>query len=261
MPIPACGYVPIHNEVTERSVERATCRQVAADVRDRPAYREPMLLAEDLLLLLTDDESGITRAASLALGLGGAVLADLLAARAVVAEGTDSFWHRRAFHAAPTDRPADPVLAEALDLIARKPRSGADLVPRLGKPLAPVLRERLAAQGLLAPREHRVLGIFPTTRWPASDLRYEQGLRQHLVGVLTGSRAPDPRAATLLAVLAAMGELRALGETSLNGRELKTSAKRFLDDDLAAQAVKAAVAAAQAATAGAVTAATIVTTS
>lgn len=51
-----------------------------------------------------------------------------------------------------------------------------------------------------------MLGIFPTTRWPAADTRHEEGVRADLWRVLVDGGAPDLRTAALVAILAATGQ-------------------------------------------------------
>src|SRR5690606_21262293 len=103
------------------------------------------LIAEDLLLLLLDDESGAFAAGSDKRGpvLAGAVLAELALAGAVEIEAVTGLWKRT--RVTVEDRAAvdDPVLLAALDEIDRKPRSPQDLVGRLGKRLPDELCDRL----------------------------------------------------------------------------------------------------------------------
>ena len=50
------------------------------------------LIAEDLLLLLLDDESGKPQTSELAVALGGAVLVELALAEAVTVEEKTTVW-------------------------------------------------------------------------------------------------------------------------------------------------------------------------
>ncbi|MEE3127658.1 MAG: GPP34 family phosphoprotein, partial [Actinomycetota bacterium] len=137
-----------------------------------------LLLAEDLMLLLLDDQTGAVRQTHLRPLLGGAVLADLALAGAVEVEEKRGVWHTAKVHPVDGARPSDALLAAAYDEVAAKPRSAQDLVNRIGKPLKDDVTERLVERGLVRREEHRVLGIFPTTRWPAEDVAHEQGVRR-----------------------------------------------------------------------------------
>ena len=63
----------------------------------------------------------------------------------------------------PGERPADPLLEEALGIVSeREGKKPQAVVGRLGKRLRQRLYERLADQGILRAERGRVLGIFPT---------------------------------------------------------------------------------------------------
>ncbi len=94
-----------------------------------------LLLAEDLMLLLLDDETGAVRQTHVRPLLGGAVLADLALAGAVEVEEKRGVWHTAKVHPVDGARPSDALLAAAYDEVAAKPRSAQDLVNRIGKPL------------------------------------------------------------------------------------------------------------------------------
>src|SRR5690606_15009693 len=74
--------------------------------------------------------------------------------------------------------------------------------------LATGLRERLldhlAQRGILRKERDRILGLFPTTRWPAHDSTHEAELRAHLRRVLVDGVQPEPRLAALIALLHAV---------------------------------------------------------
>ena len=46
-------------------------------------------------------------------------------------------------------------------------RHEQEVIQRLRKDLRPAVYQRLAARGLVRASEERLLGLFPTTRWPA----------------------------------------------------------------------------------------------
>ena len=73
------------------------------------------LIAEDLVLLLLDDESGkFTNASYLDTGIGGALLIELALAETVDVVKGSGLWARAKVRATGLAAPPDPVLAEAL---------------------------------------------------------------------------------------------------------------------------------------------------
>lgn len=227
-----------------------------------PTPHHPLLLAEDVLLLLLDDHTGTLQQPNLAALLGGAVLAELAIDGAVEVGEKEGLWRTAKVHPVSGVRPQEPLLASAQDVVAERPRTAQDLVNRLGKPLRDHLCERLAARGILRREEHRVIGLFPTTRWPAADSRHEEGVRRRLADVLLRGLTTDPRTVTLVALLSAVDRAhKVVDREGLSSWEVRKRAKRLADTmdegDWAAKAVRDAVrAAAAAVTAGAVAAGT-----
>ena len=163
------------------------------------------LLAEDLLLLLLDDEKGTISSTSYPQTvLGGALLLEL-ALDGVVEVRKEGTWHQAKVH--PTGVPVrdEPLLVEALATIGEKPRTAQDLVNRLGKGLAGRLGDSLAGRGIVERREQKVLGLFPRTLWPTVDSAHEEEVRRRLSDVLVRGLTPDQRTAALVALLHAVG--------------------------------------------------------
>ena len=214
------------------------------------------LLAEDLLLLLLDDERGTVRGVTIDLRvpLGAAVLVQLALDGAVRIEEPASRWHA-AKVAVVGGAVSEPVLADALTLAAEKPRAVGDLANRIGKGLRERLAQRLADQGVLERREDTVLGLFPRTRWPARSVAHESEVREALRGALLGDRTPDPRTAVLAGILGALDRIPAvLGVRGEEARAAKRRARGIADGDWASEAVRNAVRSAAAATTAAVAA-------
>ncbi|WP_127130679.1 GPP34 family phosphoprotein [Georgenia sp. SYP-B2076] len=219
-----------------------------------------MLLAEDLLLLLTDDSSG--RAAldgtRLDLALAGAVVLELATAgRVVVSEPGGAVRPGRLVVRDPSPT-GDGVLDEALRRIGtRRPGKPQDHLPGLAKQLRPGLLDRLVGRGILRAEQGRVLGIFPTRSWPAVDSAHERDVRRGLVEVLALGRTPTPREAALVSLLGAVDQVpRVMAGSGLDKRELRRRARAIAAGEFAGEAVRKAVAAVTAATSAAVTAAT-----
>jgi hypothetical protein len=219
------------------------------------------LIAEDLLLLLLDDEKGSVSGTSYAdTVLGGAVLVELALTGAVQAERT-SRWRTPKVRVTAGATVEDPLLADRLAVAARKERSAEDLVKRLGKGLTTELAERLAARGVLERRVDRVLGLFPRTRWPAVDASREREVRQALSLALVRGLDPDERTGALVALLHAVDLTpKVVDREGLSRGEVRRRAKEISRRTWAATAVRDAIEAATAGTTAAVVAATTVAT-
>lgn len=166
-----------------------------------------MLLAEDLLLLVTDDASGrlSVPAAQADAGLGGANLLELALMNKIGLSGSrDASKPGRIVvqDSAPT---GDPVLDAALTvIIAGEGSKPSTLIRSLAKNLRPTLYERLARSGMVRASQGRVLGLFPAHRWPVQDSRHETDVRQQLIQALVQQHDPDERTAALIALLHAL---------------------------------------------------------
>ena len=184
------------------------------------------LIAEDLLLLLLDDESGkLTNATYLDTGIGGALLVELALGGHVEVVKKEGMWARAKVRPTGSTPPTDPVLVEAMAVVSEKERTAQDLVGRLGKKRRDPLLERLEADGILRRAHGKVMGLFPGTRWPAADSSHEREVRRQLGDALVRGVDPEPRIAALVAVLAAMDLAHTLveGEGS-PGRQVKARA-------------------------------------
>ena len=213
----------------------------------------PYLVAEDLLLLLLDDESGrVTGSDTAGLALAGAVLAELAILGAVtVDERTSRFRSPRVRVTGPA--PADRVLADALDVVAEKDRPAQSLVERLAKGLVQTLGDRLADRGILERHQSRMLGMLPHTRWPAVDSSHEADVRRALTSVLVQGTTPG----ALVAVLHAVDRVhKVVDHEGMSRRGVKARAKEVTEGTWAASGVRAAIQASHAAVIAAVTAAT-----
>ncbi|MDN4160457.1 GOLPH3/VPS74 family protein [Nocardioides abyssi] len=213
------------------------------------------LVAEDLLLLLLDDEKGTLAASSqLHLGLGGALLVELALAGAVEVEEKRGFWHSAKVR--PTGvEVEEPLLREALATVAAKERTAQDLVNRLGKGVKKDLLASLERRRMVERRTGTVLGLFPRTTWPAVDSTHEDAVRRALTAALVSGAEPDDRTRALVALLHALGRAhRTVEHQGMSGGEVRKRAKALADGDWAAKAVKDAIAASTAAVTTAVAA-------
>jgi hypothetical protein len=204
-----------------------------------------MLIAEDLLLLLTDDETGrlTVRADEVDVALGGAVLLELALQERIglTGQGGSGKSGRVVVHDGPPT--GDAVLDAGLALLTqRQGRKPSEAIRPLAKNLRQTCYARLAAAGVVRSEDGRILGIFPTQRWPAQDREHEAGVRRQIGEALLEQLRPQPRVAGLIALLHA---LRAEGlgvdarAHALPMRELRRRADRIARDDWASAAVRA----------------------
>ncbi|HET9646854.1 MAG TPA: GPP34 family phosphoprotein [Microlunatus sp.] len=208
-----------------------------------------MLLAEELLLLMVDDASGrkTLGAESLEPALGAAMVVDLVLRERVgiapAEAGASARGRIRVADASPTDDPElDALLAE---LQRRDGRTIKDLISpmsgkRITKGLTDRLLARLVAAGVVQLQENKVLGLFPTRRFPTRDPEPEELIRRRLQSALVGGEAPSERTAALIALLDATNRVTAVVTTD-DRRALRARAKQIARGDWAAKAVKDAI--------------------
>jgi Golgi phosphoprotein 3 GPP34 len=199
-----------------------------------------MLLAEELLLLALDDETGKVVVSELDKGLAGAVLIELaLTERVRVAEKGESVRAGRLV-VKPGPAPGHPVLADALQLVARyEGRRPKDVIGKLSQRLRERLADGLVATGVLRREKHKVLGLFPTERLPALDSGHEAGVRGRIEAALGGAQ-PDERSAALIALLLAIRGLTYVFAVP-DKRAANRRAKEIAEGQWAAAAVRKAI--------------------
>lgn len=200
-----------------------------------------MLLAEDVLLLGTDDETGRKLSRYTDLLVAGGLLSDLtLAGNVRLTEQGESARKNRVVRVPDAAWPADPLLADALTTINTKPAwFPAPLVERLGRKLVDTVYERLARAEILSRTPHRALGLIPTTRWVTIDPRRESRLRAALDEVFLFGAEPDTHTAALIALLSGSGLLVPVVDRgrNLDRRSLKRHGKVLLKQYWPAQAM------------------------
>jgi len=219
-----------------------------------------MLIAEDLLLLLLDDTSGrfLIDGTALDLGLAGAMLLELAERERLTVAGEREevkAGRLKVVSSAPTgDAALDEALRRCADTTGKKPEA---VLSAVGKGLRVQLLERLAAAGILRAEQGKMLGVFPTTRWPAVDMTHELAQRELLRSVLCQGISPDPRTAALAALLSAVDAphkvLAAAGD-QVDKKAVRRRAKEIRERAWAADAVGKAIDAVQAAVMAGVTA-------
>ena len=220
------------------------------------------LIAEDVLLLLLDEQSGRVRDGEhLDVVLGGAVLAELALTGAVTVPDRDWFFRSRVAvtEGSFTD---DEILQAALELVERQTKTASELVKALGKANRPAIHARLVERGLVTLREERILGVIPRTRFPAADRSQVHVLRGQLQAALLHGQQPTPRTAATIGVLSAIDALpHVIDRHGRSKNAIRQRAEEIAAGDWAVDEVKAAVRAAQAAIAAAGTATAVVAVS
>lgn len=160
----------------------------------------------------------------------------------------------------PAPAPGDAELTTAVQVLTeRAGRKPKDLLGPLGKGLKDRLLQRLAAEGMLTAQRGKLLGLIPTTRWPASDPEPENEVRARLWRVLVDGDEPDPRTAALVSVLSATDVVT----TVLPGTDepsVKRRAQRIAEGQWAPEAVRKAVAETEAAVMAAIMVSTVAAT-
>ena len=220
-----------------------------------------MLIAEDLLLLVTDDATGkpVVGSTELDHGLAGGVLLELAMSGRVDVEKGKGIGRGDRVVVADASRTGDSVLDHALTRILEKPRKPESVVGALRKGLRPRLYERLADHGILRMEKGRALGLFPSTRWPTVDAAHARQLRQELNDVLVVGIEPQPRIGAIVSLLHAIKAVPKVVDSREDKKAAKARAKVIAEGAWAAAAVRKAVEAVNAATVAAVAAAAAAT--
>jgi plasmid stability protein len=156
-------------------------------------------LAEELLLLGYDDESGKATGSTIGLDLGMAAagMVELaLAGRIILAGGVFTV-----VDPTPTGEPiADGVLER---MAADTPHSPASWVQRLRHGLRGRVLEDLVSRGVLRRVDEMAMEYIEVHRYPAIDRTVEADVRARLAAALTGESSPDERTAALATLVAA----------------------------------------------------------
>lgn len=137
-----------------------------------------MLIAEDLLLLLYDDDSGkpATDATRLDTALAGAVLLELsLGGQVGIADDSGPTKAGRLVVTS-GESTGEPVLDDAMTVVAdAEGKKPAQVLGKLKKGLRDRLLAGLAERGILHAEAGKVLGLFPPRGGPRWTLRTRRG--------------------------------------------------------------------------------------
>lgn len=210
---------------------------------DERTYSVPMsLLAEDLLLLALDDESGkaIVDGVTLPRALAGAVLLELALDNVVVLDEEGARGKKGRVVVGDT-APTDPVLADAVArLDGRKPMKPTAAIEKLSKNIQDIVVARVVANGWVREERGKVLGLFPTRRWPAVDESHERQVRAELRSVLADGLTPSPRTAALISLLSAT-KMAPKIFADADKKQITKRAKEIAEGEWAGKAVRQAV--------------------
>jgi hypothetical protein len=156
-------------------------------------------LAEELLLLAYDDQTGKATGSRIGLDLGmsAAVLVDLaLAGRIAYVDG-----YLKVIDPRPIGDPiADAVLAKAAD---DEPHTPAQWLQRLRHRLRIRVLEDLVARGVVRDVDETQLEFIHVHRYPTTDPAYEAEIRKRLAEALISEGVCDERTAALATLLSA----------------------------------------------------------
>ncbi len=208
-----------------------------------------MLLAEEFLLLSLDDETGRREVGNdkLEPALRGALIAELALRERIGITADSEGWNRRRRLTITNLEPTDDVeLDRALSYLSeRAGKRIKDLVSSmghrlLGKGLRDRLLERLAAAGVLAEEQGRVLGIFPHRTWPVLDRGPEEEVRGRLHSTLVAGLTPTEATVSLVGLLHATDRVRKVVPSD-DPKAVKARAKALAEGDWVARAVSQAI--------------------
>ncbi|MYH57382.1 MAG: GPP34 family phosphoprotein [Boseongicola sp. SB0675_bin_26] len=182
-----------------------------------------MRLAEELLLLLRDDDGALSRAPewSVRYALGGAVLMDLALEHRIDTDAQRLF----VIDFTPVgDQLLDPMLAE----IARADRTCDALhwvrhATRYADEIRNTALARLIDNGILELSDDRYLGIFGTRHYLLKDEATERRLAERIRSALLADSIPDPKDVMIVTLADGCG----LVSHILSGHELDAAKARI----------------------------------
>ncbi|MGW6839885.1 GOLPH3/VPS74 family protein [Streptomyces sp. NPDC054958] len=157
-------------------------------------------LAEEIMLLSLDDESGAARQRqSAGWAVAGALLLELVLAGRVSVAGK----YLELSNAEPTGEELLDGRIRLLEawLRGRDKRRVTDWLTKDQPKAVGATLERLGERGLVVAQVHKVFGVFPQRRYPEADGTVESALRDRLRAVVLDGAEPDERTAGLIALI------------------------------------------------------------
>ena len=214
-----------------------------------------MTTAEDLLLIVTDPESGKPQLDSIKADpvIGGAHLLDLVAAGRISLDGQGRKARVVVDSHAPVD---DPLLEQAFARVRNRGRqTSQNTVTRLGKHGRKQVSAALVAKGRLRQRPAKALGIFPLSRYDVVDTGRRNDLVNRVRASLLHGQPADGETGPLIGLLSA-ADLTKLLVDKPERKLAKERAKVIAEGDWASEGVRKAIQAAQSAVTAGIVAAT-----
>lgn len=210
----------------------------------RRHYDERVLIAEDLLLLATDDRTGKTRSGSGSLdyALAGALLCELEILGRIRLTASRESRHRKNRVVVDSPTPCgDPLLDASLRTLTSRDRTPTGAIRAQKKRLRSKLFERLVAAGVLRVEHVRLLGLIPVSRHPSAGPARETELRAAVNREVMAGGHTDPRTTALVACLAVAGLLpRLVPEVHpmLSSKDIRARGREYVAANWAAKAAR-----------------------
>lgn len=159
-------------------------------------------LAEELLLLALHEEKGTVRwvaGSRLAFCLAGALLMELILKKRLIAESQ----LLEVVNRTPTGEPIIDDILKMLDNAnkVKPPHYWVSSIGRRIKPKKNNLLEALVKQGLLNCEEYKVLGIFPSKRYPMRDDRPKKQIISTIRTIILRRESPDLSKTMLISLI------------------------------------------------------------
>ncbi|MGO0575426.1 GOLPH3/VPS74 family protein [Ornithinimicrobium panacihumi] len=157
-----------------------------------------MLIAEDILLLGTDERGRDLFQQYRQIVVGGAVLTELMLRGNLGLDGKGKIQVREA------PAPTEPLLAQGLQELARRDgRRARFVIPQLGTGLLDTALAGLSREEILQPERMRLLGIPVGTSWELVMPAVRQQRQRQLAAVLLGMEQPTTSTGATIALLQA----------------------------------------------------------
>ncbi|MET9689002.1 GPP34 family phosphoprotein [Streptomyces sp. NPDC006514] len=196
-------------------------------------------LAEEIMLLSLDDESGAARQRqSAGWAVAGALLLELVLAERVSVSG--KYLELRS-----TESTGEELLDGRIRLMeawlrSRGKRRASDWLTKDQPKAVGAALERLSERGLVVAQVHKVFGVFPQRRYPEADGTVERALRERLHAVVIGGAEPDERTAGLIALIHS-AKLHRLAFPGREPDEVSARTAQIAEGQWAAESVRAAI--------------------
>ncbi|MFI1060898.1 MULTISPECIES: GOLPH3/VPS74 family protein [Streptomyces] len=196
-------------------------------------------LAEEIMLLSLDDESGVARQRqSAGWAVAGAILLELVMAERVSVSG-------KYLELSSTEPTGEELLDGRIGLLetwlrGRTKRRVTDWLTKDQPKAVGAVLARLGERGLVVAQVHKVFGVFPQRRYPEADGTVERALRVRLREVVLAGAEPDERTAGLIALIHS-ARLHRLAFPGRQPDELTERTAEIAAGQWAAESVRAAI--------------------